>query len=255
MLFSTFFSFGQGCLFDSVATAQLPFLEIDTFKSLSGSTEVLSCPPVQDQGNCNSGVAWALSYYALSIIRSNEDAKILSNPFSPSIICETTNRCGTGLYVQEGMTVIRNYARRYPHYEGNVPTCGSKKEMGDTLQPELLYFNQLNEAPAAVNLFMQRVKQEIGINNRPVILLIRCNEQLKSLKNAEWIPTSRGLRASKDFQAVCAIGYSYDNDCKEDYIQIVNSWGTGWGKDGFAKIRCADIQNIVVAAYSLKSLE
>ncbi len=36
--------------------------------------------------------------------------------------------------------------------------------------------------------------------------------------------------------AVLAIGYGRDEETKQDYFIIKNSWGKGWGEDGFFRI-------------------
>lgn len=257
MLFYSILSFAQGCIYDSLATAQLPLLEIDTFKSDLDELHLLNHPVVNTQGECNSCVAWALCYYGLSILENQQN-----NPFSPYIICQLTERCGTGMDVREGLAALKKYQNdessfkhEIPRLKNSKPYCSSKSidKQGDTLSMECLYQHN-NNTRNNLDLFMKRVRQEI-MDKRPIILVIRLDETVLASKGTQTINISNTLKETKKFHALCGIGYSYNESAKTGYIEVINSWGREWGIDGRARINYEDIEHIVTTAYSLGTLK
>jgi hypothetical protein len=70
------------------------------------------------------------------------------------------------------------------------------------------------------------------------------------LGKEHWFPTNSDFSKSGfGGHAMCVIGY--DDYLNGGSFQLMNSWGTDWGKGGFAWIRYADFKEFNVEAYGL----
>lgn len=261
IVFCKFSAYSQGCIYDSLATSQLPYLEIDTFNSELGEIKNLPYPKVADQQDCNSCVAWALSYYALSMKRKQYD-----DPFSPYFICEETKRCGSrydkaqGMQVPEGLAALKAYQNRMndtPRFNRSSPNCdGSSVASSEKKKQDNILFQHKNEKgyskDTAIAGLMVRVRQEISIQECPVILVIKCDKNLKmtGIKGGKMPPPTQNNPIN---HAVCVIGFNYNESQKTGHLTFVNSWGASWGNAGTAQIDYEDIYDIVLVAYSLSS--
>lgn len=95
------------------------------------------------------------------------------------------------------------------------------------------------------------------VENGPVSVSFEVYNDFMMYKSGVYHHT--GLVETEDFEpfeetnhAVLLVGYGHDSELGEDYWTIKNSWGPGWGEDGFFRIRrgvdeCA-IESIAVEA-------
>ncbi len=268
-------SWAQGCLFDPIEAAKQPtrppYKNLGNHSSQSIKTR---CPKIiGDQKGCKSSVAWALSYYGLSIKPYEKQSK--SSPFSPYFICEATNRCEKGMFLEEGFYAIKKYQNNIdalPAYANSKPNCGTASAQ---MQPKtkLVKLYQADTSRneiaqnAAIDSLMRHLEFHLDIKNKvakPVILILRYHKNLENIKgnNATVLPFD-ALKTTTEYHAVCVVGYQVNYDLKKGYnqappstddsvIEFVNSWGAQWGNQGFAKINRKDIPQVVMAAYLLE---
>jgi Papain family cysteine protease len=258
MLFYSILSFAQGCLFDSVAASKQPIKKLR--EHLGAAPDMFSlktlkrCPEVGDQTNCNSCVAWALSYYAFSIKKDS-----INEPYSPYFICEKTKNCGNGMYIEEGYAILTQYEWSMPRLKDNTPNCNNATSNTNTTQiMEKLYqydATKIDKAQyASIDTLMSAI-QTIISNGKPVILIMRYHPKLRSMElghgeNAMIRPFNE-LKTATDYHAVCVVGYQHKR-MGNDYIEIINSWGNTWGNGGYAKIKREHFDSIIMAVYAFE---
>lgn len=259
-LFCGLFGYAQGCLFDPAAAARqqtAPLRPRLGAKSKTFSHRLANrYPPIANQGDCNSCTAWACIYYGLTIQQGQQ-----LNPYSPYFICEKTKRCKTGMYLEETVKAL-NAVRvgTIPRIQGSIPNCDDgapKNSSTDTLKK--LYQFDPKQGMAAKNLAVDTLMQhlETYLKDQPVILILRYHPDLKNLQGETMLPldvlktmpASTALEPAK-YHAVCVVGYN--NREANPHIEIINSWGAGWGDQGFAKIKKEHIQSLVAAVYTFK---
>jgi Papain family cysteine protease len=264
MLFYSIAGFSQGCLFDPVAAAKQP---IKKFKEHLGAKhrtfslkKMNRCPEVGDQKSCKSCVAWAMGYYAFSILKDSTN-----EPYSPYFICEKTKNCGDGMYVEDGYAVLNQYKWGIPRFKNSKPNC----DITTAVQPltptmEKLYQYDLNKSDnerfQEVELLMASIQSSIVNINKPksVILIMRYHPKLHSPQmigqgEEAAIRPFDELKTTTEYHAVCVVGYNYTR-MGNDYLEIVNSWGTNWGNNGYAKIKREHFDSIIMAVYAFSVL-
>lgn len=76
-------------------------------------------------------------------------------------------------------------------------------------------------------------------SNHPVILAMRVPKSFENLKSSVWKPSTLESRRASGGHAIVAI--AYDDNFNGGSVKIANSWGEGWGNQGKAWIRYADL--------------
>jgi Papain family cysteine protease len=259
MLFYSISNFAQGCLFDTIAAAKQPLKKIREHlgaKPTQYSLKMLDrCPDVGNQQDCKSCVAWALSYYAFSIVQNS-----IKEPYSPYFICEKTKRCGEGMYLEECFAVIKQYQQNMPRFKNSTPTCGEATSRANKeITMEKLYLYDANQSDEAryrsIDALMSEIQTTVS-DGKPVILIMRYHPKLNSIEGVSFgtdatVRPFDELKTTTAYHAVCVVGYKYEHK-GNDYIEIVNSWGKTWGNDGYAKIKREHFDSIMMAVYAFK---
>jgi C1A family cysteine protease len=242
--------YAQGCLFDPIEAAKQPLYHKPTLGFAKNTLSFRdSCPPIGNQKNCKSCVAWACSYYGLSLSKKQG-----ANPFSPHFICAKTQHCEKGMTVPEAVNIIQNqWVPAHTTY-AEVPCDWQEKKLKET-HVEKFYQRDTNpNAPisrlnADVKDFMERLKYQFS--NYAIIAVLRFDESQKELKGANtFLTPTPPVQKSTQYHAVCVTGFDSDED--NGFLEIVNSWGSDWGDKGFAKIKREHIPSVVVAVYAFK---
>lgn len=221
------------------------------------------CPTPGDQGITGTCVGWAVSYAARSIMealekgwtRENARDSIDASAFSPSFIYnmileeENINDCSLGGYIADALNYLR--------YKGTVRAIDFPFTTDCTLQPtqeqmgmawryrvqgfQRLTFQNQDQ------LKIDKVRESIA-NNLPVIVGIKILNNLRERKHKDhvWLPTL-GDPATATTHAMLVVGY---DDTKKQF-ELMNSWGTDWGNDGFIYLSYSDFAKQVREAYHL----
>ncbi|MBL32173.1 MAG: hypothetical protein CMP62_05580 [Flavobacteriales bacterium] len=96
---------------------------------------------------------------------------------------------------------------------------------------------------------LNKIKSEIS-QGRPVLFGIYTPPSFKNLDDKElWIPNDSGTKKSIAHQMLIV---SYDDSRYNGSFEIMNSWGTQWGKDGYVWVQYADLIKHLEIAYSIQ---
>jgi hypothetical protein len=201
-------------------------------------------PPVGDQGNQNSCVAWAVGYYDKTHIEYIEhyydptwDVDDPEHQISPSFIYNQINAGRDGgaymndaqiLLCQQGACMMSDFP-----YDDNDYT---------TWPAELAYENAMPfraHSGWAIN-----VASDVGINqvrlllanHNTCVLGINVYANFDYIEDYDTVYTVHDRTGkSRGGHAVCIVGYD-DNKVTADgpgAFRLVNSWGEDWGNDGY----------------------
>lgn len=213
-------------------------------------------PGRQNYGNC---VAFACAYGARSILEAKfngwTDKKIITQSvFSHGFtyrVTEPNNKDCNGSQTSRALSNMQQYG--VPKLSEYLTECGAyppqdafKKAEKNKITGYVRLFNE-----EAINKQkVQMVKKSISEGN-PVVISMICPNSFDNAKGV-WKPTESPTASTSGRQhgrhAVCAIGY--DDNRYGGAFEILNSWGTNWGNQGFIWITYNDF-----AAFVYQGLE
>jgi C1A family cysteine protease len=250
--------FGTGLKFDESLYNEIPQsvpLVTRSFTSLPKSYSLKGYAPTpQSQGRQGSCVGWASAYGARTIANAIKNgwkyntAKINQNTFSPSFVYNQIryNAKCEGAYIENAMKVMNNYGAAklsdFPYTDKSCLKTPSSYTFSKAKNHKILTFERLAKWNSPYNL-VGKVKKALSQKNPVVIGLFRFSS-LKTDYNNVWIPST-----GKSGHAMVVVGY--DDNKSGGAFEIMNSWGTRFGKNGFFWVKYADFQRQVKTAYVL----
>lgn len=200
--------------------------------------------PVKNQGQCGS--CWTFSTTgALEGAYFTKWGTLQSFSEQELVSCDTTdNQCNGGWMDSAFEWVQKNgglaYEADYPYVSGDgvtIPACNKDATYQD---PKVIPTSWVDVPAKSVSSLMAAVAQQ------PVSIAIQAN-QAAFQSYAGGVLTGRcGTRLD---HGVLLVGYGTSAD-GVDYWKIKNSWGAGWGMDGYILIErsTADLCGVLDAA-------
>lgn len=274
-----YFFGGKGCSVDGLMNQNSPFsLGGEMNKELYEETEIFEpladnkknplpekvslqkyCPTVMNQGQQGSCVAWASAYAARTIIEAQRTGK---NPndikFSPAFMynqISIDHKTCQGSYIKLAMdNMMEIGAVPFNSFKYTDKSCtdqpsGSLKQEANAFK--IKGFQRLTDEKRGKVYEVLGMKQNLA-KGSPVIIGMMVGGSFMSnmMGNEFWNPTSQDYH-QQGFggHAMCVVGY--DDYYEGGSFLIMNSWGTEWGKNGFAWVRYSDFKEFNVEAYGL----
>lgn len=216
-------------------------------------------PDRGDQGKQGSCVAWSSAYAAQTILTA---AATHADPntirFSPSYLYNQIrlDDC-QGSYVQRAMEAMSTTGgvplSQYPYDDQDCNREPDGNDIAKGSQNKIHGFTRLTTGDNAV-ISVRAVKEHLAKDAPVVIGMMVGGSFMQEMQGQEvWHPQGMD-RTQQGFggHAMCVIGY---DDSKEGgAFQIMNSWGTQWGKNGIGWVRYGDFKEFVREAYGIDPL-
>ena len=228
-------------------------------------------PPIGNQRNTGSCVAWATTYYNLSIIY-NRTFNITSfndkyaHSFDPWTTYTLVNRfanesvdCSNGLSFADAFKMLAVFGGKKLFLPPHDISC-NEDISGDALEVMARYSNPYEIEKIDVeyaydidpynnplkNHVVNKIKIEIGKYGFPVVAGFKnfgnTLAEVNSIGN--WFPS---YTPNSGAHAMTIVGYDdYNNGGS---FQVVNSWGYEWGDGGYAWISYADFKKFCSEVY------
>ncbi len=244
-----------GLLFDSVKYKKVetisPALKFNDPEKIGYSLKEY-CPIPGNQGAIGSCTSWASGYAALTISNAiqNEIKNINDITSSAKSALYIYNQikigsCIEGAYLENALSLIKqkgdcDFKDFHPNDCKVVPSI---IEDDKAQFFKILEYNTLFDLNAKYD---QKISSTINsLNaNKPVVIGLNIRSSFERVsKNGKYSPNESENNLGG--HALCVIGY--DNINKE--FEIINSWGTGWGNNGFFKISYNDYSKYCKEAY------
>lgn len=262
LLFIAYLSSGQGLIFDDEAYNRGPAKPqiYRGGKIILPSNASLKefCPKPGNQLNYATSVGWAIGWAGKTIlyakhknIRGND---ISPHIFSPAFIYQTANpdddNCSEGISLEQGLKVIKN--KGIPKLENFLYFCNGP------ITYEVLSKAEDNRIDEFAKLFNSNANPEDKVNSvkislysgYPVVIGMVATPSFKRAKEF-WQPTE-SPNNNHIGQAVCVVGY--DDSKYGGAFEVMNSWGKGWGNEGYMWVRYKDFNDYVRYAYEMFEL-
>ena len=216
------------------------------------------CPTPKSQGQQPSCVGWASAYGARTIanaVKNNwnyQTATINQNTFSPSFVYNLIKskediNCKRGSYISDAMKLMNSYGvLQFKDFSYDYTNCQKKpSNYGYQLAKNntILSFERLAKWDSPANL-VDKVKKAIA-NKNPVVIGMQVSKTFYSAKGA-WSGIHQGKPGG---HAMVVIGY--DDEKYGGAFEIMNSWGSTWGNNGFIWVKYEHFKNETKTAYVL----
>lgn len=198
-------------------------------------------PPVGDQGQLGSGVGWAVAYAARSYYagrNENRDIESPDNEASPAYVFHAARKgdCANGATLTDAVEVLRKGAlslAEYP-YRPNCQEPPAAAEMDAARDFKVKGYRVLD------NSRIDDVKTQLFRSN-PVVTLFRTSTAFEDFRGADTFHEDKKnatpSAGEDNYQPLVLIGY----DDEKQAVRAMNSWGRGWGDQGFAWISYKDL--------------
>jgi Papain family cysteine protease/Domain of unknown function (DUF4384) len=248
--------FGTGCLYDSMRYEKVP-LTAPLMRGEEGLPKSASlrnyCPVPGNQGIFGTCTAWASAYASRSILiaqRNREEENVVA--FSPSYVynqVRLTSDCDYGVYISDALDLLKKegcapFTEFGYDCERKITEKDRKKAKDFVIQDYKRLFVRTGQIEAnAVNYPVKKALSE----GKPVVISMRCFASFENAKDV-WEPAA-GKDQSKGYHAMAVVGY--DDEQYGGAFQLMNSWGTTWGRGGFAWVRYADFAKHCMEAYEI----
>lgn len=199
-------------------------------------------PPVGDQGDYGTCVAWAVGYgakTAMNAIENNWGPAELSNPANQTSALDLflnipsslrlPNCAGT--IIEPAMSILANrgVASKAVAPYINVGNCSQPPDpswANDAGQNRIVNFRQVERSVAAL-------KRNIA-DNRPVVFGANLGDNFVTWRSEEVLTghTTFNMVGIHARHAMVIVGYD-DSRGPRGAFKVINSWGEVWGSDGF----------------------
>lgn len=214
-------------------------------------------PKVVIQPNTDfTGVAWATVWNARTAAEAiacnqTDPQKLKEIAFAPAynytIVRKTKDCSGSISMIDLLQSLVQNGSPYFSEFSefcvpeitvDVVPLANKKKLSG--------YFKLFNTTDA-MNLKVQSVKSALVSNNAVVVGLI-CPPSF-NMATDSWQVRESQPDQQYGGHAVCVVGY--DDSKFGGAFEVINSWGKGWGAEGFTWIRYKDFSDYVQYGFGL----
>lgn len=255
--------FGTGCKLDAEVYQKIPLsanLSRGDYANLPKKYSLKKYAPVpQNQGSFGTCVGWSTAYASRTIMMAKQQGwtnlvLISQEALSPFFVYEQAKSV-TDIYCQEGTSLfnaleimkqvgtvkIADFASQC----GQVITSNLEKEAGNY---KIKDYKRLFESGATNKV--QIIKKSIS-EDKPVVIGIQCcTESFLKAKNVDsW---ELGENENADLEgghALTVIGY--DDAKNGGSFELMNSWGTTWGNQGFIWMTYKDFSKFCFEAYEM----
>jgi hypothetical protein len=226
--------------------------------SLPGSASLKNYAPTPlSQGSYGTCVGWSTTFCAFTILQSKangwtDKTVIDANTYSPGFIYSQAKNqsdvdCKFGTYIPDALDLLKT--KGAPKYADFNISCPSSIPLDIFNKAQ---YNKINDYARLFDMYdlesikNQAVKKSLS-EGKPVVIGMKCPGSFNNPKGY-WIPTED---PSADYggHAMCVIGY--DDNQYGGAFEIQNSWGAGWGNQGYIWIKYKDFQDWVKYAYEL----
>jgi cathepsin K len=193
-------------------------------------------PQVGSQGKQGSCVAWATGYYLKSFHENYED-NLNGNPgnenrMSPAFIFNQikVSGCDNGSVVQRALDTISSSGipewAVMPYDENNCDTQPNNLQKTLAESNKIASYFYLNE-----DQIFEQTKAFL-LNDQPVVIVIAIDRSYFGARDENGMYVYRKFKESSGGHAMLVVGY----DDNMNAFKVVNSWGKGWGNNGFVWI-------------------
>jgi hypothetical protein len=249
-----------GLLFDDSAYDKTPMkarnVAFQDVISEQSSTSLKDFVPViKNQGGYGTCVGWSTAYYGRTILNARIEnltdiEDISKSAFSPVFTYLNANKeddynCQGGAFIGKAMTTMVDVGSLYfVDYDVMCDTAIPEGLVEKASENKIKDFTRLFGGDDVNELKIESVKRSLA-NGNPVVIGFLVENSFYTAKNV-FEPDNAGTTGG---HAMCVVGY--DDEKYGGSFEIVNSWGSNWGNDGFIWVRYMDFAKYSKYAFEM----
>jgi hypothetical protein len=255
-------NYGKGAVLDKKHYESLTRKAVQVSRAYESLPKAVSlkgyAPNAGNQGMYGTCTAWSSAYGARTISESlalNRTNKTIidKNVFSPVFVYKNISddpTCSTGTFISDALTLMQNIG---------VPKMSALEKTEDFKQVPLSVFSNERKFTIAAYTTLYTysnsdsviskvdiVKKSLS-ENKPVVIAIVCPPSFSDASYV-WYPTEKP-DLNYGGHALCVVGY--DDNKEGGAFEILNSWGTHWGNEGYIWINYNTFELFAYEAYEL----
>lgn len=254
-------NYGKGLVFDDEKYASIPISAplIKGDYDLPASASLKDyCPTPKSQGTTGTCVGWATAYSARTIIEAIQlnitGDEINNQVFSPSFIYEQIKdpsdlNCLSGASINDALYIMKTVGSVKM---SDLPFQCSIDIDDNTIKKAEEYkikdYKKLFNVNSSYEAKINSVKKSIS-ENKPVVIGMNTPDSFKHA-NGKWEPSPTDSPDGDNGGHAMTV-MAYDDNMYDGSFQVINSWGTNWGEQGFTWIRYQDFADYVRYGYEL----
>lgn len=235
------------------APVSAPLMRGD-YDNLPSSASVRQYAPKPGyQGKFGTCTGWAAAYAGRTILEASRTKlpkeKIDENSFSPSFVynqIKTGNDCSAGASLIEALECLRNSGDVKMNEFGY--DCSRAITGEDKLKAEPYRILEYREIAGRKTEAKHRFIRKSIAEGKPVVLAFDCPVSFNNASEV-WTPQKSDYREWGRGHAITAV--SYDDKKYGGAVELMNSWGTAWGKGGFTWIKYDDFNYFCKLAFEM----
>ena len=249
---------GLGCVYEPEIDGKVPFSPQLMTRDYTALPKAYSlkqyCPTPKSQKQYGTCTSWATAYAARTIAEAisygwtNTDT-ITNEAFSPIFVYKqivNSPDCQKGSSIAYALSLLQT--KGVPKFRSFDVLCADY--IPDSLFTEAFnyridsYTTLFNDYSSYTYNKVQRVKKALA-EDRPVVFAMDVYESFDHCDSL-W----NGVNdVFSGYHAMCVIGY--DDEKYGGAFEIMNSWGTYWGSNGYVWIKYEDFRNSADYAYDV----
>lgn len=217
------------------------------------------CPVAADQAQMGSCVGWAVGYGALTIMRAqamgwSDPSQITQQAHSAAFIYNQIRvdpaDCNAGAYIEDALKLLRDQGdcleQSFNYQQADCRAAPPAALAQEAAQYKIQDY-------AAVFALAEQPKAKIGkickilATQTPVVVGIGITPDFWTIQPGTQLWDAPDGIEPNSFHAMVVIGY----DNVEKQFELLNSFGPGWGRNGFIKVKYDDFERLCKYAYVL----
>lgn len=195
-------------------------------------------PPVGDQGQQGSCVAWATGYYYKTYQEGKDHNWDLTTPdhqFSPAFIYNQINGgSDSGSTISDAMKLLRKEGcdtlSEFPYNDQDYTTQPTSTQLQEALPYRSVSYAEFFSGQGNANI--DELKKYLATGDTIVFAIPVYSNFMYAPDDPNYVVGTKKKGRYFGGHAIQCVGY---NDSLQAF-KIINSWGTGWGYNGFTNV-------------------
>lgn len=249
--------YGKGLLMDEESfendAKSVPLMRGD-YRNIPEAKSLKSFSPTPgSQGAYGTCTGWSAAYAGRTILEAIRNkwsqAEIDSNVFSPSYIynqIKIGSDCFGGASIIDALDVLKDQGGlKLNDFGYDCDLMITSKNKKDAEEYTIIEYREVADRNSPDKIL--KVKKSIS-ELKPVVIALDCPDSFYDA-NELWQPKKTDYKLWSVGHALCVMGY--DDNKFGGAFEVMNSWSTEWGNDGFTWIKYDDFQFFCLYAFEL----